>query len=585
MTVYHVLGQTVSTTRWICCLSLLLIYVAVVKSTGYLSDMYNLANDEYEYTDLYTNAAYKSTVNNLMEEAAKYFDYIADPDVPEDTSKSESWDDAGGIVPWVDEETKLRDDITVKYSYSDAPNIVFALVDDWGWNDIGYQSTYLSFTTPHIDALAAEGIKLSNYYSAFLCTPARASLLTGRYPLRNSMYREELKGELPLDEYTIAEEMQSAGYRTYMVGKWHIGYSSVSRTPTYRGFDYFYGYYNGFIDYYNKTYGGYLDLTENTDLVTDATELDSTYHSAILFQTKAEKILESHSESYASQPFFLYYSLQLMHQVWAADQIYIDRCKYEGSDSDLDTYCGMSLMLDEVIGNLTCALDRYGFSDNTILIVASDNGGTSVIKGSNYPHLGAKGSTHRGGVSVPAFIHSKLIPQSRRGGTYDDLVHVTDWLPSLMHVATNGEWTGSFGGSSVAIDGINVWDAIMDDEASPRTSIIHLMDTTSNYSLLVDSYVLNYNCIKINEHDVPTCTYDTDQNPSNSFLSCDIVSLVDFSDTDAISDDFFGTIAAVNSNYRAVFVIAVIICFIGPLLFFGFVKFKELHAIKRQKSG
>jgi len=579
----------IPSTRLIC-FFLLLTYVVVtiVKSdegvVSTLSDMYNLANDENEYIDLYTNASYESTVNSLMEEAAKYFDYIVDPDVPEDITKS-TWKKAGGVVPWVDEETKLRNDITVKYSYSDAPNIVFALVDDWGWNDIGYQSTYLSFTTPHIDALATEGIKLSNYYSAFLCTPARASFLTGRYPLRNSLYREYMGGELPLDEYTIAEEMQSAGYRTYMVGKWHIGYSSVSRTPTYRGFDYFYGYYNGFIDYYNKTYGDYLDLTENTDLVTDATELDSTYHSAILFQTKAEKILESHSESYASQPFFLYYSLQLMHTEWAADQIYIDRCKYEGSDSDLDTYCGMSLMLDEVIGNLTCALDRYGFSDNTILIVASDNGGTSVIKGSNYPLLGAKGSTHRGGVSVPAFIHSKLIPQSRRGGTYDDLVHVTDWLPSLMHVATNGEWTGSFGGSSVAIDGINVWDAIMDDEDSPRTSIIHLMDTTSNYSLLVDSYVLNYNCVKKNDHDVPTCTYDTDQNPNNSFLSCDVISLVDFSDTDSISDDFFGTIAAVNSNYRAVFVIAVIICCIGPLLWFGYLKFKELHAIKRHKSG
>jgi hypothetical protein len=154
-----------------------------------------------------------------------------------------------------------------------------------------------------------------------------------------------------------------------------------------------------------------------------------------------------------------------------------------------------------------------------------------------------------------------------------------------MHVATNGEWTGSFGGSSVAIDGINVWDAIMDDEDSPRTSIIHLMDTTSNYSLLVDSYVLNYHCVKKNEHDVPTCTYDTDQNPNNSFLSCDVISLVDFSDTDSISDDFFGTIAAVNSNYRVFLVIAVIICCIGPLLCFGYLKFKELHAIKRHKSG
>ncbi len=494
------------------------------------SDMFNVVDDELENTDLYTNSAYQSTVTSLMQEAAKYFDDIADPDVPVPISKP-VWKEAGGVVPWVDEETKLRNDITVKYTYKDAPNIVFALVDDWGWNDIGYQSTYLPFTTPHIDALATEGIKLGNYYSAFLCVPARTSFLTGRYPLRYGMYREEYGGEIPLDEYLIAEELQSAGYRTYMVGKWHVGYSSVSRTPTYRGFDYFYGYYNGYIDYYTKKYGSDLDLHENTELVSDPTELDSNYHSAILFQSKVNKLLASHSTSYDDQPFFLYYALQLMHTEWAADQIYIDRCKFDGSDPSLDLYCGMSLMLDEVIGNLTCALDRYGFSDNTILIVASDNGGTSDIKGSNYPLLGSKGSTHRGGISVPAFIHSKLIPESRRGTTYNDYVHVTDWLPSLMHVATDGEWTGSFGGSSVVIDGINVWDAIINDEDSPRTSILHLLDSPTSYSVHVGSYKLNYNCTKKNPHDTPTCIYDTDQNPSNSFLACDVVSLVDYNAT------------------------------------------------------
>lgn len=502
-------------------------FVHSIFSSSTKSDLYDVIDDPYEKTDLMTNSAYQSTLNSLEKEAALYFDAVGDPDVPAPIDKS-VWKEAGGVVPWVDEETKLRNDITTKYSYDSAPNIVFVLVDDWGWNDIGYHSTYMPFTTPNIDKLAAEGIKLENYYSAFLCTPARASFLTGRYPLRYSMYRAELEGELPLNEYSIAEELQSAGYRTYMVGKWHVGYSSVSRTPTYRGFDYFYGYYNGFIDYYTKEYSGDLDLSENTSLVTDPNELSDSLHAAILFETKVEKLLDSHSATYNDQPFFLYYSLQLMHGDWEADQLYIDRCHYDGSDSNLDIYCGMNLMLDEVIGNLTCAINRNGFSDNTILVVASDNGALPSIPGANYPYLGAKGSTHRGGISVPAFIHSKLIPESRRGTSYSDYVHVTDWLPSFMHIATNGEWTGSYGGPAVVIDGINVWDAIIKGTDSPRTSMIHLMDNSSSYAMQSNEYKLNYQCTNPNDNSPPNASYTVDKNPDASYVSCDEVSLVDF---------------------------------------------------------
>lgn len=564
-------------------LLLMVLTIHLVGGDVVWSDLFNLTEDAYEYTDLYSDTAYQGIIDDLKNEAAKYFDAIKDPDAPDGDLKKPAWAEAGGVVSWIDEEEKLREDITVKYSYNDAPNIVFTLVDDWGWNDIGYQSTYISFTTPHVDILASEGIKLGNYYSSFLCTPARTSLLSGRYPLRYGMYWEKDDGELPLDEYTIAEELQSAGYKTYMVGKWHIGFSSVSRTPTYRGFDYFYGYYNGHIDYYTKEYGEYQDLSENGELVTDTTDLDNTTHSAILFQTKVEKVLASHSESYDDQPFFLYYSLQLMHTDWAADQIYIDRCKYEGSDADTDIYCGMSLMLDEVIGNLTCALDRYGFSDNTILIVASDNGGDTENKGGSYPFLGAKGSTYRGGVSVPAFIHSKLIPESRRGSTYDGNVHVTDWLPSLMNVATNGEWSGSFGGSSVVIDGINVWDAIINDDDSPRTSIIHLMDSALNYSVQLGNYKLNYDCISVkNKHDVPNYTYSTDQYPNNSFLSCDVISLVDYNDA---GDDASSGIVAVNTSHNSIVIIISIIIICGCLLYYVFTWQQELHGIKTSKSG
>lgn len=113
---------------------------------------------------------------------------------------------------------------------------------------IGYRSTYLNWTTPTIDQLAAEGIKLENYYSHETCTPSRGALLTGRYPLRLGLWEQHIEAELPLNETTLAQELKSAGYQTYMVGKWHLGYSTDAHLPPNRGFDSYYGTYCSCVD-------------------------------------------------------------------------------------------------------------------------------------------------------------------------------------------------------------------------------------------------------------------------------------------------------------------------------------------------
>jgi arylsulfatase I/J len=275
-------------------------------------------------------------------------------------------------------------DIEQIYSYSDAPHIVYVLIDDWGYNDFGARSTYLSWTTPTIDSLADEGILLESYYTNELCGPSRASLLTGRYSLRTGVYGAS--DELPAAEFTLAQELKTAGYQNYMVGKWHLGQSKTSLLPTNRGFDYFYGFLNGFETYWSKEYQGFIDLFENTDFVTDEDELDSTYHSAYLFQDKAEAVIKSHSENYAGTPMFLYYAMHLIHYPWTAPEVYLERCMdssasdfsdaYIGDDSVYSTgymqynYCAMNVMMDEAIANLTCALEKYGFSNNTVLIIA-----------------------------------------------------------------------------------------------------------------------------------------------------------------------------------------------------------------------
>ena len=120
---------------------------------------------------------------------------------------------------------------------------MFVLVDDWGFNDVGFRSSYLSWTTPTFDSLASEGVLLTNYYTNEICAPSRASFLTGRYVLRLGVY--DNNSELPSSEVTIAQELKSAGYATYMVGKWHEGIARKEFWPANRGFDRFYGYLNG----------------------------------------------------------------------------------------------------------------------------------------------------------------------------------------------------------------------------------------------------------------------------------------------------------------------------------------------------
>jgi arylsulfatase B/arylsulfatase I/J len=512
---------------------LLLSFISYVQLQELIGDsfLFDLTEDPRETTSLYTDDDYTVIKRELKNRIKDWYGYMVAADVPDMSKVHTIWKKEGGVVPWLDEEQDART-ITQKYSYDKAPNIVIFLVDDWGYNDIGYRSTYLDFTTPNIDKLAAEGIKFDNYFSSYLCVPARAALLTGRYPLRYGMYDEEDGGELPLDECTIAEELKSAGYRTYMVGKWHVGYSSVSRTPTYRGFDYFYGFYNGFIDYWSKEYSGYLDLSEGTTLVTDADETDKSLHSAYLFEEKAENAIKDHFYNYNDQPFFMYYAAQLVHADWAAPQHFIDRCAFDGSDVDgSDTYCAMNLMLDEVIANLTCTLDKYVYSDNTILIVISDNGCVKDISGCSYPYRGNKGSTFRGGISASGFIHSKLIPESARGKTYEGNFHVTDWLPTVMGLATNNEWTESYVGNT--IDGTDMWSYIIDFDDSPKSEIVHYLGPNFNYSIQYDNYKLDAGT-RTNAYTYPDTVYTIDQT-DESYLLCEVPSLVDDFTTDGPS--------------------------------------------------
>jgi arylsulfatase A-like enzyme len=395
--------------------------------------LFNISEDPYEDTNLYADSDYINVVESLESRLDYWSEKVQDPEVPDNySSRTTFWANQNNIVTtWL---TDSFDPLQIerRYNYKNAPNIVFVFVDDWGWNDVGFRSTYMSWTTPTIDKLASEGVVLENYYSFFSCIPSRSALLTGRYSIRTGLYGAGEGAELPLSEVTLAQELKSAGYRTYMVGKWHLGMSSVQHTPLQRGFDYFYGYWNGYIDYWTKSIHGFFDLHDGDEVVTNEDEIDSSLHTAYLFEQKVEKVIQEHSENYSDQPMFLYYAMQLIHGPWSAPQAFLDRCGYP-SDEETDdyvqsveyNYCGLNLLLDEVIANLTCALEKTNMADNTLLLIVSDNGGEATMPGNCYPWRGQKGSYYRGGLMTTAIVHSKLLPKESWGTSYNGLVHVT----------------------------------------------------------------------------------------------------------------------------------------------------------------
>ncbi|CAJ1441879.1 unnamed protein product [Effrenium voratum] len=132
-----------------------------------------------------------------------------------------------------------------------APHIIFIMADDWGVNDIGFDSTYLSFATPTMDAMKAGGIHLKNYYGATSCSPARANFLTGRCTHRTGFHKTPPHPILNTKYSTIADEFKALGYHTVGVGKWHMGFENWTYHPLWRGFDDYYGYWTGYVGFWD----------------------------------------------------------------------------------------------------------------------------------------------------------------------------------------------------------------------------------------------------------------------------------------------------------------------------------------------
>jgi len=326
-------------------------------------------------------------------------------------------------------------------------NVIVILADDLGWADVGSGSSRIE--TPHLDRLADEGIKLSSFYSsATMCSPARAALLTGRYP--HSVGMPDLASPAPrnkvpvlaLDHHalTVPEALKAHGYRTMLAGKWHLGHDARNWPGTH-GFDEFQGSIIGTPGYYDvkETYYNETPVVVHkyfTDYITDkATE----------FITRNQ-----------SHPFFLYLAYNAPHYPLEApaELVYKYRMRYP-KDGLFAIYAAMVERMDHGIGRIMGSLDSLGISDNTLIIFTSDNGPSAEPRSYGLPgaRISAgplrdhKYSTHEGGIRVP-FI-ARWPGKIPAGTVRQEPVIMMDLMPTILDACGIAHDDGDVDGISI----------------------------------------------------------------------------------------------------------------------------------------
>jgi arylsulfatase A-like enzyme len=349
--------------------------------------------------------------------------------------------------------------ITAQGQSANRPNIVFILADDLGYADVGFNGGK-EIKTPNLDRLAAAGARLEQFYVQPVCSPTRAALMTGRYPMRHGLQvgvvRPWAQYGLPLDERTLPQALKEAGYATAITGKWHLGHFQPEYLPTRRGFDFQYGHYNGALDYFTHERDGGHDWHRN-----DRANHDKGYSTHLLAREAVRFINDSGRAS--QKPFFLYVPFNAVHSPHQVPEKYL--AAYAHLKEPRRTYAGMLAAMDEGIGQILAALDEKGLRKNTLVIFSSDNGGPAPGRVTdNGPLRAGKGTLYEGGVRVAACVAWE--GQIKAGSVVNAPLHIVDWYPTLLKLA------GANLKQKLPLDGLDAWGALAQGKASPHAEIL-----------------------------------------------------------------------------------------------------------------
>ena len=343
-------------------------------------------------------------------------------------------------------------------------NFIVFLTDDQGYGDLSCMGCP-DFQTPNLDQMADEGTRFTSWYSnSPVCSPSRAALLTGRYP-GNAGVRQILSGHrtasgLPPEIPTIASALQSLGYKTFMTGKWHLGLHPDSR-PSAHGFDHWYGFMAGCIDYYSHIFywgsnRGGPGQNPTHDLWEDDKEIwdNGSYFTEMITKKAVEYIRKAHSENL---PFFLYLPYNAPHYPMHAPKEYMER--FPSLPWDRQIMAAMLSAVDDSVGEILQEVKQLGIAETTCSFFTSDNGPSresrNWLDGNLDPYYGGisgglkghKFSLYEGGIRLPGIIHwPSHIPGKQ---VLDAPCASMDIFPTLLDIAGGDQ-------CNFEIDGINI---------------------------------------------------------------------------------------------------------------------------------
>ncbi|MBN3520087.1 sulfatase [Algoriphagus lutimaris] len=360
------------------------------------------------------------------------------------------------------------------------PNFLFILVDDLGYNDVGFMGSEF-YETPHLDRLASKGMVFTNgYANSAVCSPSRASLMTGKftavhgitdwigapageewrsYNRYSKLLPADYEHQLSKEMTTLPEALKEAGYHTFFAGKWHLGSAEEKSLPTDHGFDINKGGYHVGGPYS----GGYFSPFDNP-FMEDAPE-----EKGMSLSLKLAKETNLYLEQHQKDKFLAYLSFYAVHapiqtseEKWAryrgkAVAMGIDSIGFEMERvlparkyQDNPVYAGLIEQMDEAVGSVVAKLEELGLAENTIIVFTSDNGG--VVSGDNYstnldPLRGGKGYQWEGGIRIPYLVY---VPWLQNNGSENDTpVTGVDFLPTLLDYAGVSQMPEGLDGTSL----------------------------------------------------------------------------------------------------------------------------------------
>lgn len=327
------------------------------------------------------------------------------------------------------------------------PNVLLILADDLGYEDLGFQGSK-EIQSPNLDQLAKNSIRFTDgHVTASVCSPSRAGLMTGRYQQRfgHEANTPSFPNGMDLEEVTMAQRMKSLGYRTAVIGKWHLG-ATDQQYPTQRGFDLFYGLREGSRSYFYEPKksdkpGNHRAIELNGKQV----EFDG-YLTDVLGDQAAEYIQQP-----SEKPFFVFLSFTAPHGPMHATEDDLKRIAHI-TNKRRRTYAAMVWAMDRAIGNVVKHLKKSGEFDNTLIWFLSDNGGATNNSSSNLPLAGHKGIKFEGGIRVPFLMHWPA--KFPKGRVEDRLVSALDILPTSVAAAGGEVETES--SKNRPLDGVNL---------------------------------------------------------------------------------------------------------------------------------